>query len=238
MTTVRELTASLDWTHQGTGLFLSALARMPDDALDGPSALPGWTGRHLLAHVAANAEALLNLAHWAATGIETPMYASPQQRDADIGSGARRSPGELRAWVEESASRLWTALGALTDAQWSQTVRTAQGRLVAATEIPWLRAREVMVHAVDLDPGLDFAALPRGFLLALVEDIVERRSSGDQPALVLAADAGAHTWSVLGRGEPIQVTGSLGGVAAFLAGRPRTDVRAAVGAVPELPPWL
>jgi maleylpyruvate isomerase len=235
---VRDLAKNLDWTHQGTRIFLSALAALPDDALNRPTALPGWTGRHLLAHVAGNAEALLNLTEWAATGAERPMYSSPQQRDADIASGARRSATDLREWVEDSARRLWIALGALNDSQWSQTVRTAQGRLVPATEIAWLRAREAMVHAVDLDPGLEFSALPHDFLLALVDDIVEQRSTRDQPALVLSTDGGTHRWLVHGRGESIQVSGSLGGVAAFLTGRPRTDVRSATGRLPELPPWL
>jgi maleylpyruvate isomerase len=200
--------------------------------------LPGWTGRHLVAHVAANAEALLNLAHWAATGEETPMYSSRQQRDADIDRSARRSPAELRRWVQASVGRLAVALAGLTDAQWSQTVRTVQGRQVPATEVPWLRAREVMVHSVDLDPALEFDALPGAFLVALVDDVAARRSTGDQPALALSTDGRRHTWSVTGRGEPTQVHGSLGAVTAYLTGRSRTGVASRSGAVPDLPPWL
>ena len=235
---VRNLDVSLAWTDQGTRIFLTALERLSDDGVNGPTALPGWSGRHLLAHVAGNAEALMNLVHWAATGAETPMYASQEQRDADIASGAQRSPRELRAWMQDSARRLSTAMGALTDANWTQTVRTAQGRLVPATEIPWLRAREVMVHAVDLDPGLTFGALPPDFLVALAEDIIARRSTTGGPALSLSTDDGALTWSLPGQGQPTQVTGPLSGLAAYLAGRPTTDAHSSAGHLPQLPPWL
>ena len=238
MTAMHDLATTRRWMDQGTRIFSGALARRGDDELAAPTALPGWTGRHLVAHVAANAEALLNLAHWAATGEETPMYSSPQQRDADIRAGARRSPAELRRWAEESADRLAGALAGLTDEQWSRTVRTAQGRQVPAREIPWLRAREVMVHAVDLDPALRLLNLPEDFLLALADDVVARRSGGDQPALVLTADGGRHTWQVPGRGEPTELRGSPGAVVAYLTGRPGADVTAPSGAVPHLPPWL
>ncbi|PRY50182.1 maleylpyruvate isomerase [Geodermatophilus tzadiensis] len=238
MTAGRDLPAARRWVAEGTDLLLGVLDRTGDDALSGPTALPGWTGRHLVSHVAANAEALLNLAHWAATGEETPMYASPEQRDRDIRAGAQRPAEELRRWVRESADRLAAALDALTGEQWSRPVRTAQGRTVPASEIPWLRAREVMVHAVDLDPAVGVAALPRDFLRALVDDVVARRSTGDQPALRLVADDGGQTWTVSGRGEPPEVRGPLPALAAWLTGRPGAEVRSPSGAVPELPPWL
>jgi maleylpyruvate isomerase len=237
VTAVTDLTAGRAWTDRGTELFLGALARTGDEALAGPTALPGWTGRHLVAHVAANAEALLNLGHWAATGEPTPMYSSPGQRSADIEAGSRRPSADLRQWAATSAQRLRSELAALTGGQWSRRVRTAQGREVAATEILWLRAREVMVHAIDLDPGLGFGDLPDDFLLALVDDIVARRSDGRQPALSLVADD-RHTWSVRGRGEPIEVHGLLAGIAGYLAGRPGPDLKAPAGTVPALPPWL
>jgi maleylpyruvate isomerase len=239
MTAARDLTTSLAWVDRGTEVFLGALSGTEDDALDAPTALPGWTGRYLVAHVAANAEALLNLAHWAATGEETPMYASPEQRDRHIRAGARRSPDELRRWVEDSAGRLATALDGLSEEQWTRPVRTAQGRVVPASEIPWLRAREVMVHSVDLGAGLDFSALPERFLLALVDDVVARRSTGEQPALHLSVDEDrTFSWEVAGRGEPTEVRGSLPAVAAYLTGRWGAGVTSLSGEVPALPPWL
>ncbi len=45
------------WMQQGTTL-LAKETDLTDDALGEPSALSGWSRRHLLAHLAANADAL------------------------------------------------------------------------------------------------------------------------------------------------------------------------------------
>ena len=179
---------ALRWSREGAQLFLAALARLGDDELALPTALDGWTGKHLTAHVAANADALRNLVHWARTGEETPMYSSTEQRGADIEAGAQRPAGELRDWARSSALALDEDLSTLDDEQWGHEVRTAQGRTVPATEVPWMRAREVMVHAVDLGAGVRFDDLPLDFLAALVDDIVGKRSSDPTgPAVTLKA---------------------------------------------------
>lgn len=200
---------SLAWTGHGTGLFVTQVALLDDPAMSEPSILPGWTRKHLVAHVAANAEALGNLVHWARTGERTPMYSSPEQRDADIESGARLSAGELRTWLNRAVHTLSGAMDALTGDDWHAEIVTAQGRTVPATEIPWLRAREVCVHAVDLGTGTTFADLPADFLTALIADIRARRGLGDIPG------------------------GPLPEVAAYLAGRPHT-----LADVADLGPWL
>jgi maleylpyruvate isomerase len=219
------------WVVQGTTLFLHTLDHLPDADLDGATTLPGWTRRHLVAHVAGNAEAIGRLVSWARTGQETPMYASPEQRAADIAAGARRSPEELRGWAHRSADALAAAFAALPPSCWEAEVVTAQGRRVPATELVWMRAREVAVHTVDLRTGVGFADLPAEFCRALVEDVAARRGSlGDGPALNLAADG--TTWRVRGVGEPTSVTLPVSELAAWLTGRlVRADL-------PELPPWL
>ena len=111
--------------------------------------------------------------------------------------------------MHRAAAQLATALESLTADQWAREVRTAQRRAVPATEIPWLRAREVMVHAVDLGVGITFADLPTGFLEALVADISAKR------------------------GEIMLPDAPLPDVAAWLAGRPHALLDA-----PELGPWL
>ena len=68
-------------------------------------------------------------------------------------------------------------MASLTDEQWEAEVVTAQGRTVPASETPWMRAREVMVHAVDLGTGIGFDDLPDGFLVALCDDIVGKRAA-------------------------------------------------------------
>jgi maleylpyruvate isomerase len=231
---------ALRWARDGTELFLAALARAGDDQLAGTTALEGWTGKHVTAHVAANADALRNLVHWARTGEETPMYSSPEQRDADIATGAQRPTAALRAWARTSALALDEDLSTLDDEQWGHEVRTAQGRTVPATEVPWMRAREVMVHAVDLEVGVRFGDLPLDFLAALVDDIVGKRSSEPTgPAVTLKATDTGTTWALPGTSAPAEVTGTLADLTAYLSGRtPHAAVDPDGNPAPHLPRWL
>jgi maleylpyruvate isomerase len=184
---------TLAWMHDGTRRLLADVAGLTDAALEAPTALPGWSRRYLLAHVAANAGALGNLVHWARTGEERRMYASDEQRDADIAAGAARPAAELRAWLTSSAQALAADLGALPDDAWQAKVITAQGLTRSASEIPWMRGREVYIHAVDLAAGTTFADLPGEFLAALLDDVTARRSArGGGPALAVAATDTGH----------------------------------------------
>ena len=151
---------TLAWMHDGTQRLLADVAGLPDEALEAPTALPGWSRRYLLSHVAANADALRNLVHWARTGEERRMYASAAHRDADIAAGAALPAAELRAWISSSARALAADLGALPADAWDAKVITAQGLTRPASEIPWMRDREVYIHAVDLAAGTTFADLP------------------------------------------------------------------------------
>lgn len=234
----RTLTGALGWTETGTGLLLGAVEGWGEDEYLAPSGLPGWTRKHLVAHVAANADALGNLVRWAATGVRTPMYASAEQRAADIAAGSRRPAGELAEWLRSSAERLAAGLAGLPDDRWEAKVVTAQGRTVPATEIPWLRAREVCVHAVDLDAGIGFADLPAGFLTALADDIAAKRGGAAGPAVALTAGDTGDRWELPGAGEPAAVTGPLAGVAAYLAGRPHQLTASDGSPAPALPAWL
>lgn len=230
---------ALRWTEEGTELFDRALQRVTDPHLDGPTLLPHWSCRHLIAHVAANADALGNLVHWAATGEERPMYVSAEQRNADIESGSAKDLADLRSWVVSSAGRLRDGLAGLNDQQWQHRVRTAQGREVPATEIPWMRAREVMVHSVDLDVDILFDDLPVEFLAALVLDIVGKRTAqADGPPLSVVATDIDQSWSIPGGGDSVRIDGRLADVAGWLAGRTTRGVSSDNGALPALPRWL
>ena len=226
---------TLAWTADGTRRLLADLAALPDGALAAPTALPGWTRRYLLSHVAANADALRNLVHWARTGEERRMYASTEQRDADIAEGARLPAAKLRAWVESSAQALAADLDAMPAPAWDAKVITAQGLTRSASEVPWMRDREVYVHAIDLGAGTRWTDLPAEFLTALLDDVTARRSSkGGGPALAVAATDTGHTWEVIGTGAAIPVSASLCDLAAYLTGRPAAELKAA----PALPAWL
>jgi maleylpyruvate isomerase len=172
------------WMDLGTRAFLGALDGLGEADLDEPTGLAGWSRRHLVAHVHFNAEALRRLVAWADTGVETPMYASPEQRQDEIEQGARLPVEQLRDLVAASAAALADDLDRLTPRAWDSEVVTAQGRRVTAAEIPWLRTREVAVHAVDLRAGVTFADLPAGLVEALLVDVVRKRArSGEGAAL-------------------------------------------------------
>jgi maleylpyruvate isomerase len=168
---------SLEWVEEGTRLFLDGIYRLADANFAAPTGLAGWSRSHVIAHVHYNALALRRLARWAATGEPHPMYASRQQRNDEIESGSRLDPTSLRQLARDSAAGLDEDLADLSDESWVRDVVTAQGRTVPAAEIPWLRAREVAIHAVDLGCGLTFDDLPDDFVEALLVDVVRRRAS-------------------------------------------------------------
>jgi len=231
---------TLNWMHLGTERLLAEVAVLPDAALGAPTALPGWTRAYLLSHIAANADALRNLVHWARTGEERRMYASTEAREADIAAGAELPAAEIRARVASSAAALAADLDALdavdgAEDAWAAKIVTAQGLTRTASEIPWMRVREIYIHAIDLDAGTTFADLPPDFLAALLDDVTVRRSTvGGGPALVIAATDTGGRWDVAGVGSPVPVTGVLPDLAAYLTGRPAPSLPAA----PVLPPWL
>jgi maleylpyruvate isomerase len=225
----------LAWMTDGTSHLLARAASLSDQALAAPTLLPGWTRRYLVSHIAANADALRNLVHWARTGEERRMYASAEQREADIVAGSRLPAAELRAWLESSAQALAADFDALPDAAWDAKIITAQGLTRPANEIPWMRDREVYIHAIDLDAGARWTDLPAGFLAALLDDVTARRSSkGGGPALAVSAADTGHSWEVAGEGTPAAVSAPLADLAAYLTGRPAPELKTA----PVLPPWL
>lgn len=240
-----DLAGTLPWMYTGTSFLLDAVDRLTDDELRQPSGLPGWSRAHLVGHLARNAEALSRLAAWARTGVETPMYASPTQRDSDIEESATLSAGRLREDLASTAAALTEALGALDDTTWQAPLRSAQGRTIPATEVPWMRVREVWLHTVDLAAGARMDDLPAGVLDALLTDVCGTLSGReDCPAVVLRPTDRERTLR-LGPavGAPITLTGSVADLAGWLVGRGVPGDLAARGetgeiAVPKPPRWL
>jgi len=217
--TVPDLPTTLRFAATGTRLCADAVAGLDEAGYAAPTGLPDWSRKHLVAHLAANAEALIRLLHWARTGERTPMYSSREQRTSDIAAGALRSGAQLGAWYTTSAHALDEALSAMPPGAWEAEVVTAQGRTVPASHVPWMRAREVLVHAVDFRTGLTFADLPQDFLSALIAEIRAKRA---------------------GAGERVpELVGSLADVAGYLSGRGTSGVTTPDGgAPPALTPWL
>ncbi|GAY07738.1 maleylpyruvate isomerase family mycothiol-dependent enzyme [Pseudonocardia sp. N23] len=233
---------SLAWAGDGAAHLRGLMVRLGEDAYAKPSALPGWTRAHVLTHVARNADAMMNLLTWARTGVETPAYASDEQRDADIEAGARRSAAVIRADVEETSDRLSQVVKKMPEQAWSATVRHRTGVEIPAAAIPWMRAREMWIHAVDLDVGASFADMPIPMAVELLTDVAANLSQRPGvPAMRLVADDGGREWAVGdGSGPVTRVLGPMADLAAWVSGRGRSRaVRRDDGtAPPELPGWL
>ena len=161
------------------------------------------------------------------------MYPSAEQRDADIEEAAALSPPELRQDVLGGVERLAAAVRDFPADKWPVQVRTFSGRTVPASEIPWMRCREVWVHAVDLDAGVDFTEVPGDVLAALLDDVFAMWRRGDvtPPVTVFAGD---RTW---GDGA-VAVSGPLPAVTGWLTGRSRGEELTADGDLPALPRWI
>jgi maleylpyruvate isomerase len=226
-------TELLDWWESGEQHLGTALGRLTDEEFPAPSLLPGWSRAQLLAHLAGNADGLVNLLSWARTGVETPMYPSPEARDAGIATTAALPPAALREEVLSATQRLADAARAMPDPAWSVEVRTPQGRVVPASFVPWMRSREVWVHAVDLDAGIGFADIPDDVLAALADDAFRMWDARDEVPDV-AVFAGDREW---GTGE-LAVAGPLPDVVAWLTGRSTGEGLTADGPLPTVAEWL
>jgi maleylpyruvate isomerase len=238
-----ELAARIGWAREGAALFERTMAGLSDAELGEPSTLPGWRRGHVAAHLAGNADALVNLLTWARTGVETPMYASREQREADIQRDAGLPAGELRERLATAGARFDRALAELPDDAWNAEVRTVLGRAVPASQVPWLRAREVWVHSVDLAGGAGFADVPPPVLTALIDDAVAGFATRPGlPHVALVATGGEPRWELgSSGGDPVTVSGAPADLAAYLLGRPvtgRLESGAGAGRPPALPGWL
>jgi maleylpyruvate isomerase len=245
-TTDPQLLDGLLQARRGTAFFARKLNELSDDDLDGPSLLPGWTRRHVAAHIGYNARAISRLVEWAATGVETPMYASTEVRDHEIQFGATLSPVALRNLFDHSAVHLNVEWRDLPEDAWHSKVRTIQGRLVAGEETVWMRTREVWVHAVDLDNGASFFDIPEPVLVRLLEDITGAwRNRGSDAGLLIHVEGQetGHSFGDSFADAPVVISGPLAGVVRWATGRGTSGVAATqdgarLAKVPAAPKWI
>ena len=230
--------------RRGTAFFARKLNELTDAELDGDSLLPGWTRRHVVAHVGYNARAVARLVEWAATGVETPMYPSVEVRNHEIDFGATLSPIALRNLFDHSAVHLNVEWRDLPADSWHHKVKTVQGRTVPAEETVWMRTREVWVHAVDLDNGATFKDIPAPVLERLLKDITDAwHARGTDKDLVVQVDGTALSFGDTTAASPTIVSGPLAAIAQWATGRGTDGTRAqhdggSVTPVPAAPAWI
>ena len=184
-------------------------------SISAPSLLSGWTIGHVLSHLARNADAQTNLLTWARTGVETPMYPSPEARVAGIEAGAARPLREQIEDIRATHERFADAGAAMPAEAWTFRL-PATGQPAAA--VPWSRLREVEVHHVDLGGRYTPADWPEGFALRLLREIVVG-AGPDAPPMVLRPYGIEHPLTIGKAPDPPVVGGPTKSLAAWLAGR-------------------
>ena len=174
---------------------LRSVGRMRPEQVGEPSALPGWSRGHLLAHLARNADALGNLLTGARSGTPVPMYPSPEARERGIEAGARRPLAEQLEDLRAAGRRLAELAAAVPEDAWAFEVPHRSGPFPAAG-VPAKRLGEVEYHHVDLALDYtpeqwpaDFVALELGPLTArqlasgaLGPELLERIGGAPGPA--------------------------------------------------------
>jgi len=113
--TAQSLAGDIGRMQRESGMVMATVTSLDDDEIGKPTKCAGWTRAHVIAHLALDAEAMTNLATWAATGREHPDYASREERNADIEAAAGQSAAELAGALERANDRLVAAFEALKD---------------------------------------------------------------------------------------------------------------------------
>jgi len=220
----------LESVHAATERLLLAVAGWDDASVAEPSRLPGWSRGHVLAHLARNADALVNVLEG------RPMYADAQVRDADIERDAPRPLKVQLADVRESAAR-FQAVGA-APGDWSRTVELRNGVVDSAARVPFRRWVEVELHAVDLGMGYELEDLPAEFVERETDFLAERFAGHPEVPPTRLTD-GTRAWRT-GReaaDAEVTVTGSAPDLLGWLAGRrDGSGLTVEGGSLPALPP--
>ena len=101
-----------------------------------------------------------------------------------------------------------------------------------------MRSREICIHAVDLAAAVHWEDLPESFLRRLIIEAVSRHSSsGENPAVTIVLDDGERL-SLEGIGDPVETSGNLSDLAAWLTGRATDHVQGDSASRPQLGKWL
>lgn len=216
--------------HEATERLLTAAAKLDNASVTESSRLPGWSRGHVLAHLARNADALVNVLEG------RPMYPSATARDADIERDAPRSLDVQLTDVRESAAR-FQETGA-TPADWSRTVELRNGVTDAAARVPFRRWVEVELHHVDLGVGYELEDLPAEFVEREIDFLAERFTGHPDVPSTRLTD-GTRAWSTGREAGATEVTvqGSAPELLGWLAGRrDGAGLTATGGTLPSLPP--
>ncbi|CAL9413204.1 maleylpyruvate isomerase family mycothiol-dependent enzyme [Streptomyces sp. enrichment culture] len=216
--------------RDATERLLTAVGKLDNASVTQSSRLPGWSRGHVLAHLARNADALVNVLEG------RPMYVSGEARDADIERDAPRLLEAQLTDVRESAARFQETGAAPAD--WSRTLTLRNGVTDTASRVPFRRWIEVELHHVDLGIGYELEDLPADFT-ERETDFLAARFAGHPDVPPTRLTDGTRAWRT-GReadAPEVTVTGAPADLLGWLAGRRAgSALTVAGGPLPVLPP--
>lgn len=203
-----------------------------------PSGLPGWSRAQLVGHLAGSAFGLVNLCDWAASGVETPMYAAPEARAADIDKRAALPWDDLVTEVAAAGTVLQERLTTLREPVATRSLRLASGAVLSPADIAAVRIREIEIHRVDLAAEYQPVDWSQAFTLRTLSQLtpffLEQRQVGAQ--ILRCVDSG-HCWTVGETGPDL--LGTEADLMAWLLGRPHGPLRTSDSSpLPVAPAWV
>lgn len=212
--------------------------RLDDAAFRTPSALPGWSNAHVLAHVDGVARALARQLEYARRGERIGFYDGGMEgRNRRIELGVLMAPAQLRARLDEALDLFGAELDAVPADGWdAATSFRGEGTVTDCVLGAW---RELVIHAYDLGGTAGPVDWTPEFCAHLFDFLAARVPAGARFVL----QPTGRPPVVLGEGRDSWVlTGMEFDLAAWLAGRePAGQVRATAAAdaaeLPELGPW-
>ncbi|MGK4580640.1 maleylpyruvate isomerase family mycothiol-dependent enzyme [Kitasatospora sp. HPMI-4] len=248
MTDAETVTAALETVAESTERLLRTVGGLDPAQVGEPSALPDWSRGHVLAHLARNADSLVNLLEGARTGRDIPQYASEAAREDGIRLGALRPLAEQLADLEASGARFHAAAARMSGNDWNTLIRHRSGRIFPAWKLVLKRHQELEYHHVDLVAGYTPEHWPEDFAVTELVRLAEQFAVDPVPAVLLVAeDSGTRAQLGPAGAEPaLTVGGPVRGLTAWVSGRSAGaglrvhrdggPVADALRALPELPP--
>ncbi len=177
-----------------------------------PSALPGWTRAHVLAHLINNADAHRGMADGAARGEVVPQYAGgPAQREADIMRNAEWPIATLQIELRRACQELRQVWAAMPEAAWTNHIGRPNGPIEAWWGVRF-RLLECTAHLVDLAIGYTPERWLPGVAdaeLAYIAHAIEERS----------ADSSHGRWLIQRTDGPGEWSAGNGPAAGTISGR-------------------
>src|SRR5512139_1694733 len=252
----------LPFVRESVGRLLRTAGDLDEEAVRGPSLLPGWSRAHVLAHIAGAADSRTRLLSAARTGAPIPQYRDERARTEQIDADAVRSPADLLDRVRAATAGVIEAIGDHPADAWDRPVEWLGGAMRPVRGVVPSLLQELEIHHVDLDAGYGPADWPGWFTDAQLRRVLADFAADDemQPVRVSAVDLQIeHDFSVRGnrsdadsdgdcdgaggtggdRGAAPLVSGAGHAVLAWLIGRsPGEDLTLTPpGRLPVPPPW-